>query len=118
MSMVDPKRQTQGDKDADTLKKLYNPPKSKKNTSEDSRNLIQKVIDDGVGAGGKPGGTPDDPDGKGTGDSDKCTGCDKAGDIGCELGKLSCEFTSSVGGMAPMAILVGALIVFIVVALK
>lgn len=114
--MVDPKRQTQGDRDADTLRRLYNPPQSKKNTSEDSRNLIQKVIDDGPSAGGKPGGTPDDPDGSGTGDSDKCTGCDKVGDIGCELGKLSCEFTSSMGDNLPMiAIGIGAVLVLFLV---
>lgn len=118
MSMVDPKRQTQGDKDATELIKAYNPPKNKRNTSEDKRNILQKVADEGVSAGGRPGGTPSDPDGSGTGDSDKCTGCDKAGDIGCELGKLSCEFTSSMGEMGIPAILIGALIIFIVIAVK
>lgn len=112
--MVDPKRQTQGDIDATILRKAYNPPKSKRNTSEDKRNILQKIADEGISAGGRPG----DEQGKGgggTGDSDKCSGCN-AGDLGCELGKLSCEFTSSMGDNIPMiAIGLGAVLVLFLV---
>ena len=114
MSLVDPKRQTQGDKDISELLRGKNPSKSKKNTTEDTRNILEKVQQEGPSAGGKPGGTPDDPDGSGTGDSDKCGGCDTAGDIGCELGKFSCEMTSSMGDNLPyIGIAIGGVLVLL-----
>lgn len=86
---------------------------------KDNRSTVQKVAE---GEYGKRGGRTDDADqsskadnNTGTGDSDKCTGCDKAGDWGCELGKLSCEFTSAAGDKLPIiALAVGAVIILLV----
>jgi hypothetical protein len=108
-----PKKKSQGQKDIEEFVSGKNPPKDKRNTSEDTRNVLEKVFQEGIGAGGKPG----DEQGKGgggTGDSDKCSGCD-AGNIGCEIGKLSCEFTSAMGDQLPfIAVMTGALIIFII----
>lgn len=109
------KKKSQGQKDIEEFVRGKNPPDDKKNTSEDTRNILEKVAQDGTSAGGKPG-DDEEGGGSGTGDSDNCTGCDKAGDIGCELGKLSCEFTSSMGDSMPLiAIGIGAVIVLLVV---
>lgn len=88
-------------------------------------NVIQKTV---RGEHGKRGGLTTDKDAmgdnkpgndyndKGTGPSPKCDGCDKAGDIGCELEKLSCEFTGAAGDNLPMiAIGIGAVIVLFLV---
>ena len=72
MSLVDPKRLTQGDKDISELIKKKNPPTNKKNTKDDTRNIVEKSLQDGPGAGGKPdgkGGVVPVGGGGGTGDS-------------------------------------------------
>ena len=123
MSMVDPKRQTQGDRDADKLRRAYNPPKSKKNTTDDKRNIIQKVIDEGTSAGGKiPAGGVG---GKSAGDNpgkNPASGCPNPGD-GDVLGaiwKPLCELGHGVqagteNSLPMIAIAVGAVIVLVMV---
>lgn len=59
--------------------------------------------------------------GGGTGASKNCGGCD-AWNIGCEIGKLSCEFTSSFGNALSNPWLLGGLgvvgVIILVVVLK
>ena len=115
---VAPKPKSQGQKDMEEFVRGKNPSKSDRNTKEDTRNVLEKVSQEGEKAGGRPGGTPDDPDGSGTGDSGPCSGCDTAGDIGCEIGKFSCEITSSLGANLPLLAIGGLAVVVLIIVLK
>lgn len=124
MSVVDPKHQTQGDKDATKLINAKTNPLdeaargaikgAQKQLGSEGYKLNKQFGTTGTGSPtGKGGGTPG---------SKNCGGCD-AGNIGCELGKLSCEFTKVAGdtlndagdNLPMLAIGIGAVIILFMV---